>query len=91
MKIDIDYSNDRKLSTWSAEVTIFGERQENNFDELMDYIIKKSDIEINCCMCPWEGEEYYGDNFTCDKNDITKGEFMKEIRYLVREYKKTLN
>lgn len=94
IKVVVDYSNDRELNSWTVEVTIEGNDSMNNFDSLRDFILNSEGQVfdyIGCCDCPWEYDNAYGDNFTCSKDDMTKGEFMKEIKLKIKNWKKKNN
>ncbi len=88
MRTKIGYSNDQDFDYWNIEVSTNSEESFHKLLEAMQDSLE--DNEISVLGCPWESEDVYGDSFAIDKEYMTKGEFMKVMRKILKDAKKSI-
>ena len=88
MKTKITYSNDSDYNVQTIELTV---ENESNFDTLLEAMQDELDFyNITYVGCPQEDENSFTDSFAICKGEMLKSDFMKTMRRIIREAKKSL-
>ena len=88
MRTKIEHSSDEDFNYWNVCFEVTSAQPEEDFEKLSDYVLENFCEDVQASQCPWEYEGAYGDSFSVRKEDMLKGEFIKEFRRLIKLAKK---